>query len=61
MPLASVLLAKARWRKLSVFARLRVGDHLIVAVVASSTSGLPSLKHTLTATKRFIAAEQRKK
>jgi hypothetical protein len=60
-PLASVLLAKARWRKFSVLARLHAGDHLIVEVQSSTTIGLPSVKHTLTATRRFAAAEQHKK
>jgi hypothetical protein len=60
-PLATVLLAKARWRKFSVYARLRAGDRLIVEVEASTTSHLPSITHTLTAPKHSSTAGQRKK
>jgi hypothetical protein len=60
-PLASVLLAKARWRKFSVLARLHAGDRLIVEVPASPTSGLPSITHAVTAPKRSHRAAQRKK
>lgn len=59
--LASVALSKARWRKFSVSAHLNVGDHLIVEVPASTKANLPSIKHTLTASKHFEAAIDRKR
>jgi hypothetical protein len=59
--LASFLLSKARWRKFSVSTHLDIGDHLILKVSASTKADLPLIKHTLTASKQFEAAADRKR
>jgi len=53
--LRSVVLSKARWRTFFVSVRLRAGDRLIVSVPASATTYIPSLTHTLKASKRFAS------
>jgi hypothetical protein len=53
--LRSVVLSKARWQTFFVSVRLRAGDRLIVSVPASATTYIPSLTHTLKASKRFAS------
>ena len=51
--LTAVVLSKARWKTVTLRARLYWGDHVMVAVPASKKIGLPAVEHTLTAPKRL--------